>query len=101
MSGIGGSTVHAAPAQVIATSKAVRLFSVHIISGVSVGVVSLKSGGASGTIYVKETGTASTGKTIVYEPNGILFPEGLYLAEDTAPTSTTLSYVVEQGTGTV
>lgn len=94
MLGIGGSKVMTASGVVHAQGKAVRVFSVHIISGGTAGVVSLKSGGASGDIYLKETGSANTGKTIEYG-KGVRFPDGLYLTEDTAPTSTTISYVVE------
>lgn len=68
--------------------EGVRVFNVHIISGAGGGaVVSFKNGGASDTIWLKETGTASTGKTFDYGVNGVFFTNGCYVDVDTNTTS--------------
>lgn len=80
---------------VVATaSQAVRIFSIHIISGAGGGaVVSLRSGPVvGGTIWITETGTASTGKTFNYGTQGVLFPSGCFVDVDTNTTSVTVTY---------
>jgi hypothetical protein len=64
----------------------------HIISGGGgAAIVSLINNGASGTTYIKETGTVSTGKTFDYGVHGLLFPLGCYIDLDTNTTSVLLS----------
>ena len=77
------------------TTKPTRVWAIHILSGAGAGEVSLRNGGTTDTIFVTETGTADTGATITYGEFGILFPNGLSLTEDTAPTSTLVMFSVE------
>lgn len=89
-----GTQVITADGVVNSTAKAVRIFSIHILSGAGGGgVVSLRSGSTvSGTIWVTESGTASTGKTFSYGTQGILFPSGCFVDVDANTTSVTLTY---------
>lgn len=62
---------------------AVRIFTVHLISDGTATVTSLRNGtSSSATIYATETGTVSTGKTINYGTQGMLFPAGCFLDVD-------------------
>lgn len=66
-----------------ASGVAVRIFTVHLISDGTATVTSLRNGtSASATAYATETGTASTGKTVNYGTQGILFPAGCFLDVD-------------------
>ena len=59
---------------------AMRVFTLHIISDGTATVVSLRNGiSASATAYATESGTISTGKTINYGTQGMLFPAGCFL----------------------
>ena len=89
-----GTALITADAAVNTASVAVRVFAIHIISGAGGGaIVSLRSGGAvSGTIWVTETGTASTGKTFSYGLQGIWFPSGCFVDVDTNTTSVAVTY---------
>lgn len=61
----------------------VRVFTVHLISDGTATVTNLRNGtSASATIFSTETGTASTGKTINYGTQGMLFPSGCFLDVD-------------------
>jgi len=62
--------------------KPVRLFAIHLVSGGTAGVVTLKNNGSSGTAYVTETGTVNTGKTVDYSDAGMFFPNGCYVSFD-------------------
>lgn len=66
-----------------ASGVAVRVFTVHLISDGTATVTSLRNGtSASSTAYATETGTVSTGKTINYGTQGMLFPAGCFLDVD-------------------
>ena len=97
MAGIGqgfaGSTLITADTAI--TTVPTRVWAIHILSGASAGEVSLRNGGTTDTIFVVETGTANTGATITYGEFGVLFPAGLSLTEDTAPTSTLIMFSTE------
>jgi hypothetical protein len=82
------------PVELYTAGSPVRLFNIHIISGTA-GIVSIYNGGAGGTLYLKETGTANTGKTIDYGINGKLFPNGCYVSPDANATSVLCSYRAE------
>ena len=84
--GFGGSQL--ITADTVITTVPTRVWMIHILSGVSAGEISLRNGGTTATIFITETGTANTGLTITYGEQGVLFPNGLSLTEDTAPTST-------------
>ncbi len=89
-----GTQLITADGVVGAASVAVRIFAIHILSGAGGGaVVSLRSGAVvGGTIWVTETGTASTGKTFTYGLQGILFPSGCFVDVDTNTTSVAVTY---------
>lgn len=62
---------------------AIRVKCIHIIStGGGGAVVSLKNNGTSGTTFVTQTGTVSTGATFYYGEDGFLFPNGCWAAFD-------------------
>lgn len=83
-----------ADAVVGASAKPVRVFSIHILSGAGGGaVISLKSGTtSSGTAYITETGTASTGKTFTYGLQGVWFPSGCFVDVDANTTSVAVTF---------
>ena len=88
-----GSQLLTADGVVGVSGRAVRVFSVHIISGGTAAVVSFKNGTAAGdTSWVTETGTISTGKTVDFGCNGILFPAGCFVDCDTNTTSVLVNY---------
>jgi len=86
-----GTKILTADGEATAANIPTRVFSIHIISGGTAGVVSLKNNGASGTIYVTETGSINTGKTIYFGTHGMLFPNGCYVDVDANTTSVLLS----------
>lgn len=88
------TTVVTADGVVASAGQAVRVFAIHIISGAGGGaVVSLRSGSTvGGTVWITETGTASTGKTFPYGTQGVLFPSGCFVDVDTNTTSVTVTY---------
>lgn len=66
-----------------ASGVAVRVFTLHLISDGTATVTSLRNGtSGSATAYATETGTVSTGKTINYGTQGMLFPAGCFLNVD-------------------
>lgn len=65
----------------------VEVLNIHIISsGTAASVITLSNGadinGVGGTVFVKETGTSGTGKTIDYGVYGKLFPRGAFVTVD-------------------
>ena len=98
MAGLGGQGfggIRLITADTAITTVPTRVWMIHILSGASAGEVSLRNGGTGDTIHVVETGTANTGRTITYGEQGVLFPAGLALTEDTAPTSTLVVFSTE------
>jgi len=83
-----------ADAAVGTSGASTRIYSIHIISGGGgAAVVSLRNGtSASATIYVTETGTTSTGKTITFGTYGAVFPAGCFVDVDTNTTSVLVSF---------
>lgn len=89
---LGGTTNLTASANVN-SSNPTRVFAIHFASGGTAGVVNLRNGTtSSGTVYVKETGSISTGKTVVFGTGGIVFPGGLYVDMDGNTTLVTVTY---------
>lgn len=89
----GATLIGTADAAVSTAGQAVRVFTIHIISGGTAAVVSLRNGSTvAGTVWVTETGTISTGKTINYGTQGILFPSGCFVDVDTNTTSVLVTY---------
>ena len=73
----------------------IRLFSIHVISGGTAGVVLLRNGTTSaGAIYAKVTGVVNDGLTVNFG-GGMRFPDGLYYDEDANTTSGTLTFTAE------
>ncbi len=89
-----GTQVLSADGVVASAGIAVRIFSIHILSGAGGGaVVALRSGSVvGGTIWITETGTASVGATFSYNTQGIWFPSGCFVDFDANTTSVTVTY---------
>ena len=96
MQGFGGSVLFTADAVVSGSGVKVRIYSMHIISGATAGIVQLRDGTAvGGTIRIKETGSVNTGKTIEYGGVGVLFENGCFYDEDANVTSALITFAVE------
>lgn len=67
------------------------IYSIHVISGATPSLVTLKDNGSSGTIYIQELGTANQGQTFNY-PEGKFFPNDCYYTADGNQTSVLISY---------
>lgn len=94
--GIGSTKLITADGEVSAAGVRTRIYMVHIISsGGGAAVVSFKNNGASGTTYLTETGTVSTGKTFIYGEEGVFFPNGCYVDVDANTTSVAVTYHTE------
>jgi hypothetical protein len=72
---------------------AVRIFTLHIISGGTASVVSLRNGtSTAGVAFITETGSISTGKTINFGTQGLLFPAGCFVDVDANTTNVTVTW---------
>jgi len=91
-----GSVQLTADGAVGTSGSPVRIFNMHIVSGGSgAAIVSLYNNtSATGTAYIKETGTVSTGKTFDYGNGGHVFPSGCFVDVDTNTTSVLISYAL-------
>lgn len=88
-----GSVLITADGPVDVSGVPTRIYSIHIISGGTPAVVSLKNGtSSSATAWITETGTASTGATFRYGTYGALFPNGCFVDVDGNTTSVLVSY---------
>ena len=91
-----GSQVITADSVVGVSGKATRVFAVNIVSDGTAGVVILRNGTSTGgTAYVTENGVVSSGKTVTYGTQGILFPSGCFCDVDSHATSTLVAYTQE------
>ena len=92
-----GTQLATADIAVGVAGKPTRVFAIHILStGGGGAVVALRDGATvSGTIYVQETGTTSTGKTFIYGKYGMLFPDGCFCDVDANTTSVAIAYEQE------
>lgn len=71
----------------------VVIYGIHIISDSTAGVVILRNGTTSSdTVIIQETGTVSTGKTIMYANDGVIFPAGCFCDVDAHATNVTVFY---------
>jgi len=96
MQGFTGSVLFTADGALPPSGQPVRIYNMHIISGGSAGVVSLRDGTTvADTIRITETGTASTGRTIEFGETGVLFENGCFYDEDANVTSTLITYATE------
>ena len=69
----------------------ITVYAIHIISGGTASVATIKNGGSGGTAYIQETGTISKGQTFNYS-EGFYFPGGAYYTADGNQTSVLISY---------
>jgi hypothetical protein len=97
MQGVAGDQLVTADLAVGTSGAPIRVFSMHIISGAGGGaIVNLRSGTAVGdTIRIKETGTASQGKTFTYGKYGYLFESGCFCDVDANTTSALVTFIKE------
>jgi hypothetical protein len=91
----GGTQLITADGVVGTSGSPVRIFAIHILSGAAGGgVVLLRTGtGASGAIYIQETGNTNDGKTVQFGAAGYFFPAGCYCDIDSNTTSVAISYI--------
>ncbi len=76
---------------------ATRVFTVHLISDGTATITSLRNGTAStATAFATETGTISTGKTINYGLQGLMFPAGCWLDVDAHCIGGIVTYTQEK-----
>lgn len=89
-----GTQLLTADGAVGASGVAVRVFAINIVSGGGgAAVVSLKNGTAAGsTNYVTQTGTTSTGVTVIFGAQGFLFPAGCFVDVDANTASVLVSF---------
>lgn len=88
---VPGSTYLTASGAVGVAGKPKLVYGAHILSGGTAGVLVLKDNGSSGTIYIKLTGTISTGAYFNFG-EGIFFPDDCYCTVDGNTTSVLVSY---------
>ena len=96
MSGMSGA-ISVTSDQVVGTSgRPIRVFALNMLSGGTAGELVLRNGtSASGAIWVREKGVVSTGKTVEYGQQGILFPAGCFYDDDSNFTGVTIQYAEE------
>ncbi len=97
---VGATLATTAAGQAIGTlGRPIRVYTVHIISGGTAGIIKLHNGtSTSDTLVVQETcAVVSTGNTINYGDYGILFPAGCFYEEvvDGNVTSTLVTFEEE------
>lgn len=93
--GSPGTTLVTADGTIGVSGKPVRVYHIHILSGGTAGVVALRNGTAvTDTIWVQETGTASTGATFDYG-EGVLLPGGCFVDVDANVTSVAVTFHTE------
>ena len=74
------------------TGESKMVLAIHIDSGATAGVVTLRNGTAvTDTIHVRESGNANSGRTISFAP-GFHFPAGCYVDVDANVTSVIVCY---------
>ena len=77
-----GVTRLTADGQVGATGRAVRIYSVHLVSGGTGSTTTLCNGTLTvDTVYAQIDGTANKGVTVNFE-GGLLFPSGCHMNTD-------------------
>lgn len=96
MAGTSGSISVTSDSIIGTTGRPIRLWAVNMLSGGTAGELVLRNGStASDSIWVREQGTVSTGKTVEYGSQGILFPNGMFYDDDSNFTSVTIQYSEE------
>ena len=95
MSGLAqgtGSANITANTAITPTTAPTWLFTVHLVSGATSSVLTLKNNGSSGTSYASIQGVANQGITVSFE-GGLFFPKGLYATVDANISYATFSYI--------
>lgn len=96
MSGPGGAVSVTADSVIGASGKPVRVWAVNMLSGGTAGQLVLRNGAAAGAdIWVREVGTANTGKTVDYGETGVFFPAGCFYDDDSNFTHVVIQYSQE------
>lgn len=89
---VHGSAYLTADGNVGIVSKPKIVYAIHVISGGGgAAVVAINNNGSGGTLYMKLTGTVSTGATFAF-PEGVFFPNDCYVDVDANTTSVLVSY---------
>jgi hypothetical protein len=74
-------------------SGTVAVYGMHIISGASAGIVTLRNGTSTGgTQIMRETGTADTGYSVNFGGEGVVFPSGCFVDINADVTSVAVWY---------
>lgn len=96
MRGMSGSVSVTADSIIGPSGKPIRLWAVNMLSGGTAGELVLRNGTtASAAIWVREQGTANTGKSVSYGQEGILFPNGMFYDDDSNFTGVTIQFSTE------
>lgn len=95
---VGDVLLTSGTSQAISTSYKARVFNIHLISSGTAGgsIIQLFDNGPNGILKIKETGTASTGKTFDYGINGKLFNNGVSIIPDANLVSVSVSLRQEE-----
>jgi len=93
MPGRSGAESHTADSVVGTSGNPIRLWAVNMLSAGTAGQLVLRNGTAdTDAIWVREVGTVSTGKTVTYGQEGLLFPNGLFYDDDSNFTGVTFQF---------
>ena len=96
MRGSSGAVNVTADTAIGTSGRPIRVFAVNMLSGGTAGQLELANGTTDAApIWIREVGTASTGKTVTYGEEGILFPLGCFYDDDSNFTSVTIQYAEE------
>lgn len=88
-----GTQFFTAAGVVGASGKAVRVFSIVVVSDGTAGVTTVRNGTSSGgTAYDIITGTVSTGAIRYYGTQGVVFAAGCYIDADAHSVGVTVSF---------
>lgn len=96
MQGQGGTDILTADGAVGTSGAPIRVWSLHLISGGTAGVVNLRNGTlVTDTIQATFTGAINLGVTVNFGSKGMLFPAGCFYDEDANVTSTAITFQKE------
>ena len=94
--GLAGSKRITASGELNAAGERLRVYMMNVLCGAGGnGVVSLKSGGVAGDIWIQQVGTASQGVTFDYTDKGVVLPNGCYVTIDANVVSVVITYEKE------
>ena len=91
----GTQAVTTTDAVVGVSGKPIRVFSVHMVSDGTAGVLILRNGtGTGSTSYIQVDGVINKGATLDFA-NGVLFPDGCFMDADAHCISGIISFSTE------